>query len=403
MNKKFSLGITISLVAIACAITFVITWSVSLSNYNSKIAGVNEREEIYSKLQEVDSYVRNNYLGTIDESTLVESIMDGYIKGINDKYASYMTADEYYSNSQTEKGIMMGIGLGVTKAETGYLRITQIYAGSSAASTDIAVGDEIVAVGTQNILEIGADEAAKLFAVNEGESVTFTVRHDGEDKAYTLTAKTTDIVSVIFDEENGIGYIRISSFNSMTETQFSEAIDNLLARDVKGFVFDVRENGGGLVSSVQGVLNRLIGEQTIATARYKDGTEKDLVVTDSEQSVDLPMTVLVDSYTVSSAEIFAMALRDFKGAQLVGQTTYGKAVIQVTQSFTDGTAVKVTVADIIPAKSESYNGTGLKPDYVIEMTSEIETDVSKLSETGDTQLTKAFEIIETLIQTKTAQ
>lgn len=401
MNKKFSLGITISLMAIACAITFVITWSVSLSIYNSKIAGVNEREEIYTKMQEVDSYVRNNFIGNIDEDALIEAIMNGYIDGIDDPYAEYMTADEYYEYTQREKGIAMGVGLNVVIEGTGYILINSISAGSPAAETDIAAGDIITKVGTQNILEIGAAKAVELFSVNEGETVTFTVQHDGEEKEYTLTAKSIATVSVTFDVANEIGYVYISSFNSTTPEQFTEAINTLTERGVKGIIFDIRNNGGGSVSATEQMLNELIGEATVSNAVYKDGTVKPLVKTDSEKSVNLPMIVLVNENSASASEIFAQALRDFKNAQLVGTITYGKAVMQVTQSFTDGTAVKVTVADIVPATSASYKDTGIKPDYIVEMTGIIDTDVSLLKQTSDFQLIKAFEVMETLVQNST--
>ena len=401
MNKKFSLGITISLKAIACAITFVITWSVSLSIYNSKIAGVNEREEIYTKMQEVDSYVRNNFIGNIDEDALIEAIMNGYIDGIDDPYAEYMTADEYYEYTQREKGIAMGVGLNVVIEGTGYILINSISAGSPAAETDIAAGDIITKVGTQNILEIGAAKAVELFSVNEGETVTFTVQHDGEEKEYTLTAKSIATFSVTFDVANEIGYVYISSFNSTTPEQFTEAINTLTERGVKGIIFDIRNNGGGSVSATEQMLNELIGEATVSNAVYKDGTVKPLVKTDSEKSVNLPMIVLVNENSASASEIFAQALRDFKNAQLVGTITYGKAVMQVTQSFTDGTAVKVTVADIVPATSASYKDTGIKPDYIVEMTGIIDTDVSLLKQTSDFQLIKAFEVMETLVQNST--
>ena len=145
MNKKVSLGVTISLIAVACAITFVLTMTVSLNMYNSMVAGVQEREAINSKIKEVDSFVRGSSLYTLEEQDIINGIMNGYISGVDDEYARYYTTEENYRRQELEKGIVTGTGMN-TVVSGDYLEVTQVYSGSSAAVNGIQRGTMITAI-----------------------------------------------------------------------------------------------------------------------------------------------------------------------------------------------------------------------------------------------------------------
>ena len=110
MNKKISLGVAISLVAIGCAITFVLTWTVSLKIYNGKLVSSDTYEGVYAKLREIDATVRNNYINTVSDEQIANGVINGYVAGIGDKYASYMAVDSYYELQQTNSGIIMNAG-----------------------------------------------------------------------------------------------------------------------------------------------------------------------------------------------------------------------------------------------------------------------------------------------------
>ena len=110
MNKKISLGIAISLVAIGCAITFVLTWTVSLNIYNSKLGTSEKYEGVYAKLREIDTTVRQNYIGSVSDDSLENATINGYISGIGDKYASYIAPSAYYELQQTQSGVILGAG-----------------------------------------------------------------------------------------------------------------------------------------------------------------------------------------------------------------------------------------------------------------------------------------------------
>lgn len=393
MNRKISLGLTISLIAIGCAITFVLTWTVSLGIYNSKIASSEKYTGVYEKMKELDAAVRANYIGakTINDDALQTSILSGYVNGIGDKYASYMQADAYYELQQTTSGVINGAGLEAEDNGSGYLAVTRVYKNSSAESNGVKAGDVITEIDGKSLLSMTPSDGLQRLSGEIGTKVSLKLFRSGEEISVTLVRQQVDIESVTEKMlENRIGLIRITAFNTKTAEQFSTALNTLTAQGAEALIIDVRQNGGGTISSIQPMLNRLIPAAVIAYSENSDGVRKTLVETDGADYINLPMTVLADGGTASAAELFAVALRDERGASIVGTQTYGKASIQSVISFPDGSALTLTTAKIIPSKSDSYDNVGIKPDYQIELPTGILFEY--LSEQDDTQLQKAIEI-----------
>lgn len=392
MNRRISLGLAISLVAIGCAITFILTWTVSLSNYNSKIASTEKYDGVYKKLREMDATVRGNYIGTIDNDVLEGAIINGYVNGVGDKYALYLTADLYHDYQQTNSGVINGAGFEAEEDGSGYLRITRIYKNSSAEINGIRVGDMITEIDGKSLLSMSVETALKNISGEVGTTISLRLVSNGEERSVTLIRQQIDVESVTYKMVNGnIGYISITSFNAKTPEQFSNALNSLNSGGAQAFIFDVRHNGGGVMSAVRPMLNRLIPAAAAATAEYTNGVRKTLIETDSEESVTLPIIVLVDGETASAAEVFAVALRDEQGSVLVGTQTAGKAALQSTYEFSDGSALILTTANIIPSKSDRFDGVGLKPDYTIELPAD--THYDDLTQDSDIQLQKAIEIL----------
>lgn len=394
MNKKISLGVAISLVAIGCAITFVLTWTVSLGVYNSKIGSTEKYEGVYAKLREIDSTVRINYIGTLSDEQLENSIINGYVTGIGDRYASYMAASSYYELQQTTSGVISGAGFETEDDGSGYLKITNVYAGGSADINGILPGDVITEIDGKSLLSMESGTAQEKLSGETGTRLSLKLLRDGEEIAVNLVRQQIEIESVKGEMlDNNIGYIAINAFNAKTPDQFIEALNSLTSQDARALIFDVRGNSGGLVSALKPMLNRFIPAAIVATAEYADGSRKTLVETDSDECIKLPMAILTDGGTASAAELFAVVLRDECGAALVGTQTYGKAVMQNTYEFSDGSAVTISTAKIYPAKSDSYDGTGLKPDYLSELPAG--ADPSNITRDADVQLHKALEVLST--------
>ncbi len=404
MNRKIPLGIAIGLMALAAAVTFIITYNFSLDTFNSKVRSVSERESIYAQLSEMDKYVRANFWGTIDEDLLTNSIMTGYVTGLDDRFAKYYSADEYVQQTQTESGITVGLGFSWEKEESGYIKVTQVTAGSSAEQAGLVAGDVITAVNNTNVIayENGYDEAVSLFNCDEGTKVKLHIKRVNEEgatefPAIEVVSERMEIVSVTGRLIDNIAYIKITTFNEKTPNQFKNELDKLIGGGAEMLIFDIRNNLGGLTESLQGTLDAILGDSDVVTAYYKDSSEVVVHTTEAEQ-VRMPMAIIVNSNTASCSELFAFALRDEANAQIVGTTSYGKGVMQKTHKLTGGSAVRITVATLQTKNSGDYNGIGIKPNFEVALPAEI--DLSALSEDQqlvyDTQLLKAIEVVSTI-------
>ena len=126
MNKKISLGLALSLIAISVAVTFILTSFFSLQSFNKKVVNVNDKARRYDSLESLDTFVRDNYFGEIDERDLSDGILKGYVDGLDDKYSRYLTEEEYINEMSEEAGQLVGLGLTLSEDESGYVRIDGI-------------------------------------------------------------------------------------------------------------------------------------------------------------------------------------------------------------------------------------------------------------------------------------
>ena len=383
MNKKISLGLALSLIAISVAVTFILTSFFSLQSFNSKVVDVNEKSKKYSSLQLMDTYVRDNFYGEINEGDLSDGILKGYISGLDDQYSRYLTADEYLSEQSDDSGELVGLGLTLAQDESGYIRISEILTDSPAAETGLVQGDLIIRIDGLDVIDTGFEESVEAMRGTEGSSITLTIRRDGIDTDYTFTRRAINVVSVTGEMLGGyIGYIKITGFKKNTPEQFIETLERLTTNGAKYLLFDVRDNPGELVSALEECLDPLLPEGVVATAEYKDGHSETIAYSDASE-LDLPMAVLVNEKTASAAELFAGALKDFGKASIVGMQTFGKGVMQATTPFEGGGAIVLTVAEYKTPFSPCYNGVGITPEYRVENE---EADI-------DAQYSKAIEVL----------
>ena len=392
MNQKVSLGVTISISALVCALTFIITSFVSLQNFNDKVQAVKEKAEQYDRLEAIDSYVREHYyLDELDEDALMNGILKGYVSGLNDPFSRYMTAEEYDALMTKEAGQQVGIGVTITFTEDSLFLITHVDENSPAQLAGLQEGDFITAVEGQTVADLGYEEAVNRVKGEEGTSVVLTIRHDGADKDLRITRHTYEVSTVHGQMlDNQIAYIAISAFRDNTSEQFQDTLDSLLSAGATGIIFDVRDNGGGVLTSLQKMLDPLLPEGDIATATYQGGRTETVVTSDSNE-LNLPMVVLVNGNTASAAELFAASLRDFKQAKLVGTQTYGKGIMQSTLKMPDGGGLTLTVATYQTTRSDNYHGIGLAPDIVME--SGEHTIIGNADPDTDPQLSTAIDIL----------
>ncbi|MBR0485013.1 MAG: S41 family peptidase [Oscillospiraceae bacterium] len=366
--KQKHLLCSVSVTILLCALTF--TGTVLFMQYRYR-----KTEEKFQRLAELDQYIQQNFYTDYDKETLMDSMLKGYVAGLGDRYSSYMTPEEYASLMTKEAGKTIGIGVTVVQNAEGYPEIIEVQENSPAEKAGLHPEDVILAVEGEDVLTAGYTESISKVRGEEGTAVNLKVRQNGTELEVSIVRETFDVTTVAGQLLDGhIGYIQIVSFRENTSDQFQKALDELLAQGADALIFDVRDNGGGLLSALEKMLDPLLPKGDIATATYQ-GDETEVVLKSDAQELNLPMAVLVNGNSASAAELFSASLRDFKQAKLVGTQTFGKGIMQVTTRMPDGGGLTLTVATYQTTKSECYHGVGLTPDVIVELPDDAETDV----------------------------
>ena len=399
MGKKITLGTAITLIIIAIAITISLTMVLALRNFNEKVSSITERENMFAKFTEIDNYVRQNR-GDIDEEELMDSVAKGYLSGIDDPYALYMSAEAYSAYVAASSQTVAGVGISASMDSDGYMLVGKVYEGSTAASAGILPGDLIIKVDDINLSADTYADAEALLIGEAGTKVTLKVRRNGEDTEMEITRRVltpTNVATIAFDNHY---YIRVDSFTESTPDQFSKAVEKALSAGAQYLVFDVRSVSSGLISSAATILDRLVGSGDMLYVEYNDGSKETLYTSNSRET-DIPMVVLVNEGTSGAAEFFAAGLRDFGKAKIVGTQTAGVGSLQKIYKLDDGSAIQLTIGKYYLANSETaWEGVGINPDHAVSLGYVADfSNLSTIDPSIDTQLAKAIEVVSAAINT----
>ncbi len=397
MNKKISVGLMLTIVFVAVATAVAITMSVSMRTYNSLIKDLPQRAQMYSGIAEIDDIVRAEYYGDVNQSLLASSLSKGYTDGLGDKYSAYMTADEYseYVDRIGGKNSTIGI-IPFQDPDTGYIYVSKVFDNSAAQTAKIVKGDEITAINGENITSNNYNDMVKMLYGDKYTNLVLTVQH-GKKTSDVKVVLGYNMQTVSFDKVGKIGVIRITAFYENTALQLSEAIKALQKENVTGLIIDVRNCSDGVVKYAATAVDVIVpvaseGRGAIALIQNSKGETVDTYTADTK-SVTLPLAVLVNGSTNGPAELFACTLLDYGRADLVGTVTAGNATIQDVFKLSDGGAVKLTVATLLPYRSESYNEVGITPNYEVEMSSDETKHLYMLTTDKDPQFQKAYSLL----------
>lgn len=399
MGKKITLGTAITLIIIAIAITISLTMVLALRNFNEKVSSITERENMFAKFTEIDNYVRQNR-GDIDEEELMDSVAKGYLSGIDDPYALYMSAEAYSAYVAASSQTVAGVGISASMDSDGYMLVGKVYEGSTAASAGILPGDLIIKVDDINLSADTYADAEALLIGEAGTKVTLKVRRNGEDTEMEITRRVltpTNVATIAFDNHY---YIRVDSFTESTPDQFSKAVEKAISAGAQYLVFDVRSVSSGLISSAATILDRLVGSGDMLYVEYNDGSKETLYTSNSRET-DIPMVVLVNEGTSGAAEFFAAGLRDFGKAKIVGTQTAGVGSLQKIYKLDDGSAIQLTIGKYYLANSKTaWEGVGINPDHAVSLGYVADfSNLSTIDPSIDTQLAKAIEVVSAAINT----
>ncbi|MHB1152131.1 MAG: S41 family peptidase [Eubacteriales bacterium] len=398
MLKKIPLGVAAVIMLLAVLVTFQITYLTITNKYEMKLNDLEASPQfnLYSKLTGVDELFRSLYIGEINEDELTDAIIRGYIQGTGDAYAQYMNSDEFKQFMNDLGGELEGIGIIVIyNDEYKALEIAGVMPDSPALEAGLLPGDLIIEVDDLDVSVLGYYGAVARMQGSADTYANFTVaRNEDYSERLKMTVKRgyvteQTIMSHMYkDDTNSIGIVKILQFDAKTSGQFTAAIEDLKSQGADTFIFDVRNNSGGELNSVVSMLDYLLPEGPVI--RITDGDGNETVMSSDANELDAKMAVLINRTTASAAELFAAAMRDYGKAFLVGVQTYGKGSMQTIVRLADNSAIRVTYKMYSPPFSDNYNGIGLVPDFIVELSEEAaKKNLYNINDTEDNQLQEA--------------
>lgn len=342
------------------------------------------------KIKYLENMIDEEYLGEISTDKLEEGVYAGLIYGLGDVYSRYYTKDEYEQESVTTEGSYVGIGVAMQKYTAGGVQIVECYKGSTAEEAGIKVDDVITAINGEDITDTELQDVVSMIKDNEDKDVVLTVQRKGED-TQEITVKVSNVeLPSVFGEmlDENTGYIQITEFKGVTVEQYEEVFADLKEQGMERLVVDLRDNSGGLLNVVCDILRDILPEGLIVYTEDKNGNRSEETC-DGKNPLDMPLAVLVNGNSASASEIFAGAVKDYGIGTIVGTTTYGKGVVQSIRQLSDGSAVKLTIANYYTPKGNSINKTGIRPDVEVELSPEL-LNQEEITHEEDNQLQAAL-------------
>ena len=359
------------------------------------IAYYGEEEVVEEKLDfnlywEVWDNVKTNYVdkNKIDDRDLFYGSLKGIAESTGDPYTIFMNPTETKEFSDDLAGTFEGIG-----AEIGLRNdITTVIApldGTPAQKAGLRSGDKIYAVDDAPTIGLTVTEVVRKIRGEKGTTVKLTIIR-GDDRPFDLEIVRGLIVVKSVKTEmraDGIYILRLSNFNDDTELLFKQAVDDILAKQPKGIILDLRNNPGGYLDTAINIASEWIEEGLIVAEQLNNNRRNEYPARGLARLKDFKTVVLVNGGSASASEILAGALRDYKKATLVGETTFGKGSVQALKPLSDGSVLKITISKWLTPAGDFIDEKGIDPNI------EVELSVEDVNSDLDPQMDKALEII----------
>ena len=388
-HKEYAAGVLTGVLVVALAAGGV--KFVQQRQYN----GVLSDSSHVQKIEYLEKMIDQEYLGEVDNAEMAEGIYAGLVYGLGDVYSRYYTADEYAQETASTDGAYAGIGVSIQKNKNGGVQIAECYEGGPGAEAGLLRGDVMTALNETDVTDMELSDVVSLIRENKDNTIVLTVFRENEEKSREISVDVTDVeLPSVFGEmlDKKTGYIQITQFTGVTPQQYKDMYAELKDKGMERLVIDLRDNPGGLLTSVCDILREILPEGLIVYTEDKYGNREEENC-DGKHQLDMPLAVLVNENSASASEIFAGAVQDHEVGTIVGTTTYGKGVVQELRQLSDGSAVKLTVSNYYTPNGNSINKVGIKPDVEVKLASEL-LNKDEITHEEDNQLQKALNVIE---------
>ena len=375
MKKSYTIAMTV-------IITALLSFMTASAYYNGKL--ILKPGGMY-RVSAVEEVLDKYYYGDYDKEKAFEEAAKGFVKSVGDPYTEYFSKEDLKNFNDMMNRSYCGIGVTVqNNTEDNTLLIIGVFEGSPAEGAGIKEGDIITKVNDVEYKGEQLEEATDNILGEEGTTVKITIlkKSSGEETELDIERKNITVNSVDSEIlENNIGYVSIASFANNTAAEFAKHMDDLMSKDIKGLIVDVRDNGGGTTSAVEAVADCLLPKGAVIYYTADKYNRKNYVKA-KMSGVDIPLVVLANENSASASEILVGAVKDNGRGVVVGTKTFGKGIVQRLVELGDKTAVKVTVEKYFTPNGSYIHKKGIEPDYKVE-----------IENNTDTQLKKALDIL----------
>jgi carboxyl-terminal processing protease len=361
----------------------------------SQSSSAKNNNTLYEKLDlfsDVLEKINKEYVNDVDQSEVIDAAINGMLQSL-DPFSSYMSPESFKNMNVDTKGEFGGLGIEITM-EKGFVKVISPMEDSPADRVGIKPGDYIIKINDKQVKGLNIMEAVNLMRGKVGTSIKITIRREDidDDLSFTIVRdiiKVREVTSAIKEE---IGYLRLRAFNEQSSDQLLSKIKDLSKtnKDIKGYILDLRNNPGGLLSQAVKISDAFLDSGEIVSIR---GRNKDDIKIYTAKKGDVlngkPLVVLINRGSASASEIVSGALKDHKRAILLGEKTFGKGSVQTIIPLKDKGGLRLTTAKYYLPSGTSISEIGVEPDISVK---ENKTDFKINDDKKDNQLQYALNL-----------
>lgn len=343
----------------------------------------------------VEQIVEANYLYDIDSDTMTEGLLTGMLWGIGDPYAAYYNTEDLEALTIESAGEYSGVGAVITQQEDGTVIVVKVYPNSPSADEGLLPGDVFYEIDGVNVVGEDSSTIAAKLKGEAGTEVEVNIYRAAIDEyiPFTFTRRQIEIPSVSwYMAEGNIGVMKIESWDLATVNQFKTGMQELTDAGCVGLVIDVRNNPGGIVQAAVDIVDYFVPDGGRIVYTVDKNKKEEVYPAQDGNDSDIPLVVLMNGNSASASEIFAGAIKDYKAGTLVGETSYGKGIVQKVFAVGESDAVKLTIAEYYLPNNECIHKKGVEPDVRASLSAEA-AQKAELPEEEDTQLQEAFKLL----------
>ena len=355
-----------------------------LAQENSQKANIYQQLDLFGDIFE---RIRGQYVEEVDAADLIEAAIDGMLSSL-DPHSSYLSPEDAADMRVQTRGEFGGLGIEVTQEE-GFVKVVSPIDDTPADEAGIEAGDFITHVDGDSVLGLSLDEAVGMMRGVVGSEIVITVVREGEDEPFdvTIIRDTIKLTAVRTRVEGESVVLRVTTFNDQTYSNLEAGIEKQIEAAggidlVNGFILDLRNNPGGLLTQAIRVSDAFLDKGEIVSTRGRDpedGDRHNATVGDLAQQK--PLVVLINGGSASASEIVAGALQDHRRAIVVGTKSFGKGSVQTVMPMRGSGAMKLTTARYYTPSGRSIQALGISPDIIVEQPRRVAEDDEEATDT----------------------